>query len=402
MTLSCRLIHILIKNNNLRQKHYRFPRNFASLRIVKVYRLNLFQTNPTTDFVGRFITTSKKRVSEFSVDRSGLLGQVDEVNDESHNNNIYGATIEKKEPLSPLGTELLQLIQFKGPISLHDYISLCLNHTVHGYYQHKYEKIGTKGDFVTSPEISQLFGEMIAIWCLNAWQSLGQPNIIHLVELGPGNGTLMQDILRVSRKFPNFRKSVNIHFVELSQSMRLLQAKAIGVNATQLKFKKNDNIIHNVEDQKLIDNQYYYTDSNHIDQNHSFPVKWYSMISQLKQELTYNNNNNNNNVKFKKLEPEPVLIIGQEFLDAFPIHQFIYTKAGWRERLVDANNNNNNNNNNSKINDNNNNSKINDNNSSSLDDSKNNNAESEIDPNVTDAGLHFRIVISRLPTPAVK
>jgi NADH dehydrogenase [ubiquinone] 1 alpha subcomplex assembly factor 7 len=85
-----------------------------------------------------------------------------------------------------------------------------LHHEKYGYYQQKKEKIGAGGDFITSPEITQLFGEMVGIWCLATWENMGRPPVINLVELGPGNGTLMRDVLNIVTKFPEFQSALQV------------------------------------------------------------------------------------------------------------------------------------------------------------------------------------------------
>lgn len=159
---------------------------------------------------------------KISIDRSGLLGNRSIDYDEDPKTALLN-----KEELSPLAKELQSAIKARGPLSMHEYMSQCLNHSTLGYYQQKNAKIGSAGDFITSPEISQLFGEMIAIWCISVWESLGKPNRLNLVELGPGKGTLMKDILHVSKKFTPFKDSLRVHFVELSQNMRNHQYDAV-------------------------------------------------------------------------------------------------------------------------------------------------------------------------------
>lgn len=233
-----------------------------------------------------------KKSTSFSIDRSGLINSANEGNDlnELINN-------KNKEALSPLAKDLLSYIKIRGPISLHEFIAQTSNHAVHGYYQNAADKIGVRGDFVTAPEISQLFGEMIGIWCLSAWFALGEPKEIRLIELGPGKGTLMKDILRVAAKFPKFDNAVRVHLVELSETMRKLQRESLEC--------KGDT----ARDQQGTVNM---TSMGGI------PIYWHHMLQQIPDD-----------------ENIPSLVVGQEFLDTFPVHQFVYTKNGWREKLVD-------------------------------------------------------------------
>ena len=112
----------------------------------------------------------KKDYASFAVDRSGLAkGMEDELDDS------FELAVEGKEEPTELARDLSHHIRMKGPISLHDYMAQAANHSLFGYYQHKLEKIGTGGDFITAPEISQLFGEMVGIWCVSQWKALGSP-----------------------------------------------------------------------------------------------------------------------------------------------------------------------------------------------------------------------------------
>ena len=107
-------------------------------------------------------------------------------------------------------TELIKnSIIKKNGISLSEYMKMCMTHPKYGYYTKKYP-IGFKGDFITSPEISQMFGELIGLWIVKVWMDHGKPSKFSLVELGPGNGTLMADILRATRNIPEFHKSLKI------------------------------------------------------------------------------------------------------------------------------------------------------------------------------------------------
>lgn len=171
----------------------------------------------------RFFAMGTKRKS-FSVDRSGL-GKFEE--------DVPETSAVVKEPLTSLGKDLQSYIKLKGPITLHDYMAQALNHMAHGYYQSKNEVIGEKGDFITAPEVSQLFGEMLGIWCLSMWEQMGRPAKLNLVELGPGKGTLMKDMLRVAARFAPFKQAISVHLVELSLSLRVKQYEALGCTGGQ-------------------------------------------------------------------------------------------------------------------------------------------------------------------------
>ena len=111
------------------------------------------------------------------------------------------------------------------------YMSLCLGHPQFGYYMTR-DPFGALGDFTTSPEISQVFGEMIGVWCMNAWMNLGSPSPFALVELGPGRGTLMADLLRAAKASPEFLLAVGVHLVEMSPALRTLQREKLDAHVT--------------------------------------------------------------------------------------------------------------------------------------------------------------------------
>ena len=122
---------------------------------------------------------------------------------------------EESAPLAPL---LRDLIRREGPMPLSRFMSLALHHPLHGYYagtDRLREQIGRGGDFVTAPEISQTFGELLLVWCVDAWRRLGSPPRVRLVELGPRRGTLMRDMLKAARAFPDFEAALAVHMVEV-------------------------------------------------------------------------------------------------------------------------------------------------------------------------------------------
>ena len=98
---------------------------------------------------------------------------------------------------SPLESEIRRLIVAAGPMPIADYMRLCLTHPQHGYYLTS-DPIGTTGDFITAPEISQMFGELVGVWMASVWKQMGAPENVRIIELGPGRGTLMVDALRAA------------------------------------------------------------------------------------------------------------------------------------------------------------------------------------------------------------
>lgn len=132
--------------------------------------------------------------------------------------------------MTPLEALLRQMIEQEGPMRLDRYMGLCLGHPQHGYYMTR-DPFGEAGDFVTAPEISQMFGELIGIWCATQWQAMGSPRNFNLVELGPGRGTLMADALRAARVMPGFVPAAHVHLVETSPVLRRMQQEKLGALA---------------------------------------------------------------------------------------------------------------------------------------------------------------------------
>jgi NADH dehydrogenase [ubiquinone] 1 alpha subcomplex assembly factor 7 len=128
--------------------------------------------------------------------------------------------------MTPLGREIAQAIAQDGPIGIDRYMALCLGHPVHGYYVTR-DPFGAAGDFVTAPEISQMFGELLGLWAAEVWRMMGAPARVRLIELGPGRGTLMADALRAARAAPGFRQAAEIVLVETSPVLRAVQEKTL-------------------------------------------------------------------------------------------------------------------------------------------------------------------------------
>ena len=117
-------------------------------------------------------------------------------------------------------------IRAEGPISVAEYMQACLADPEHGYYMQR-DAFGAKGDFITAPEISQIFGELLGAWVAQGWLQMGAPAKLALVELGPGRGTLMKDVLRATRHVPGFHAALSIHLVETSPRLRDIQRNAL-------------------------------------------------------------------------------------------------------------------------------------------------------------------------------
>eukprot|EP00808_Paulinella_micropora_P016447 g45549.t1 len=215
---------------------------------------------------------------------------------------------DKKEGLV---AELHRRIHFRGPISLAEYMQECLSHPTHGYYQKK-DVFGSKGDFITSPEISQLFGECLGIWVASTWQSLGSPSKFALVELGPGRGTLAMDILRTIKQFPDIYKTVELHLVETSAYMREKQRQTLAVALDEMPLPKEGEPVDPKQMEERMRSQQV---AGRI-KGTNIRVYWHWLYQDVPNNY-------------------PFLVIGHEFLDALPIHRFIKTKQGWREYLVD-------------------------------------------------------------------
>lgn len=206
-----------------------------------------------------------------------------------------------KPPTTPMIDEIKMTIGVRGLLSVNDWMRLCLGHPLYGYY-HQQEVFGASGDFTTSPEISPIFGELLAIWCVRVWEKMGSPKAFRVVECGPGNGTLMKHWLRIAKRFPNFRQALQgVHLVETSPRLRELQRKALDVTLDQ-------KCVNNPANTAL--DMHGHTSGDRV------AVRWHWQLQDIPRK-------------------DPVLFIANEFFDALPIHQFEFTDRGWVEKMVD-------------------------------------------------------------------
>lgn len=176
--------------------------------------------------------------------------------------------------MTPLEQIIRRRIAQSGPISVGDYMDMCLSHPQYGYYITR-DPFGSAGDFTTAPEISQMFGELIGLWLAQVWSDQGSPSPFALVELGPGRGTLMADVLRATRSVPGFRSAGRIWLVETSPVLRARQAETLRPWGAPI-----------------------WTDST------------------------------------AALPDSPTFLIANEFFDALPIRQFVRSETGWREKMI--------------------------------------------------------------------
>jgi NADH dehydrogenase [ubiquinone] 1 alpha subcomplex assembly factor 7 len=186
-----------------------------------------------------------------------------------------GAPPKRDALATPLAAKLKQRIARDGAISVHDYMQACLADRHAGYYLTR-QPIGSAGDFITAPEISQIFGELIGAWAAAVWQAMGEPARVTIAELGPGRGTLMVDALRVFRSVPKIRDAVRIALVETSPVLRDVQKETLRAAPA--------------------------------------PLSWHDSIEDLPDG--------------------PLIVIANEFIDALPIRQFVREGGIWHERCV--------------------------------------------------------------------
>ncbi|MDQ8027832.1 MAG: SAM-dependent methyltransferase [Brevundimonas sp.] len=175
-----------------------------------------------------------------------------------------------------LKARLAREIALTGPMTVADYMTRCLHDPQAGYYATR-PALGATGDFITAPMISQMFGELIGLWAIELWNRLGAPERVRLVEVGPGDGTLMADALRAARLAPDFLQAVDLILIEPSAPLRAAQARMLA-----------DSDVH---------------------------PRWVSSLQQIETDA-------------------PVILIANEVLDCLPARQFVKTEDGWAERCI--------------------------------------------------------------------
>jgi SAM-dependent MidA family methyltransferase len=179
---------------------------------------------------------------------------------------------------SPLQREIARLIRSAGPMPVWRYMHLCLSHPQYGYYVSR-DPLGREGDFTTSPEVSQMFGELLGLWAASVWRDMGSPPALQLIELGPGRGTMMADAMRALRVLPPLYQALSVHLVEINPVLRDKQRETLSG----------------------IDN-----------------VRWHTSIDAIPRG--------------------PSIILANEYIDVLPIHQMVKRETGWHERTVELDN----------------------------------------------------------------
>ena len=175
-----------------------------------------------------------------------------------------------------LKDRLAREIALTGPMSVADFVQRCLHDPQDGYYATR-PRLGADGDFITAPMVSQMFGELIGLWAVEAWSRLGQPDRITVVEVGPGDGTLMSDFLNAARLAPPFRAALDLVLIEPSAPLRAAQATRLAPTGVE--------------------------------------PRWVEGLDDVPDDA-------------------PVILIANEVLDCLPARQFMRTQGGWAERRI--------------------------------------------------------------------
>lgn len=178
--------------------------------------------------------------------------------------------------MNALERELRALIETQGPLAVSHYMALCLAHPEYGYYTTR-DPFGADGDFTTAPEISQMFGELLGVWCAEVWRRMGAPSRLVLVEAGPGRGTLMKDALRAGKVMPGFLDAIELHLVETSPVLQEMQRETLKGMLPA--------------------------------------IAWHGEARTLPDDA-------------------PLIALGNEFIDALPVRQFQKKAGRWHERKI--------------------------------------------------------------------
>lgn len=165
-------------------------------------------------------------------------------------------------------------IEQSGPMDVGQFMNLALSHPEHGYYM-KQDPLGVGGDFVTAPEVSQMFGEIVGAWAAHSWMQMGAPEAFVILECGPGRGTLMADMMRACAGVKGFCNAAQVHLLEISPVLKARQGEALA----------------------------------------EYDVQWHDDFTDVPDDL-------------------PIIIVANEFFDALPFRSLVYLDGAWFERVV--------------------------------------------------------------------
>ena len=179
------------------------------------------------------------------------------------------------DPAARIAENLRARITSQGPLPVSVFMMEALFDPMAGYYATR-DPIGAGADFITAPEISQMFGELLGLWCAQCWQDMGAPERLHLIELGPGKGTMMADMARAARAVPGFTEALKLTLIEASAALKMVQGRTLGKSGLQ--------------------------------------IGWANGL--------------------EKAPDGPAIILGNEFLDCLPVRQAVMQDGQWRERVV--------------------------------------------------------------------
>ena len=206
---------------------------------------------------------------------------------------IFQHTHQQSSVQTDFVSKIVAKIKATGPVTVFEYMQEVLNTPHYGYYSSRVN-IGSKGDFVTSPEISQVFGELLGVWLVSEWMRQGRLKDAQLVELGPGNGTLTEDIIRVLSQLKVQNEFACINLVETSPYLTKVQFERLCKKENT--YKPDLCVLSGVTESGI-------------------PVFWYNSVRDIPSAPSY--------------------FVANEFFDALPIHQFVRTDNKWKEILID-------------------------------------------------------------------
>ncbi|CAO3623536.1 unnamed protein product [Cunninghamella echinulata] len=252
-----------------------------------------------------YLSQRKKHLLKRSIPITSFISQRYYSIEKSNSGNTHVGSNISKEVLSPLGKHLQDSIKLTGPMTLAHYIRQVLVNPLSGYYMQG-DVFGEQGDFVTSPEISQMFGELCGIWYLTEWMRLGKPDKTQIIEFGPGRGTLMNDMIRTWKQFPYFYKTLTgIHFIEASPGLRKMQRAALVKGSI-------DEDVKRIETKETAG----MNPTESIQTEDGLDIYWHDGIELVPEQWPF--------------------VMAHEFFDVLLIHIFEKTSESWCEMLVDV------------------------------------------------------------------